>query len=162
MDGSFNISGAKELDDLLKLLPEKIARKLADNAVRAGGNLLKKKVEDKAPGKIKKAIFVRKNQEGTSSVNYQIGTTKSAPEAHLVEFGTKAHKIVAGTKRGNSTGKKVLSNRKIIFGKTVNHPGAHTKPFFRPALDESHAEYMQKMASIMARGLAREAKRYSR
>jgi len=48
------------------------------------------------------------------------------PYALFVEFGTRAHTIVAKFA-------KVLTNGIKFFGKKVNHPGTRAQPFFRPA-----------------------------
>ncbi len=53
--------------------------------------------------------------------------------AHLVEFGTAPHEITV------SEEKRSLADptRKILFGRTVQHPGTRPQPFMRPAFDEN-------------------------
>lgn len=162
MDFDFKIQGFKEMDQLLNLLPEQVARKLADNAVRAGGNLLAKKVDEKAPGSIKGEIVVKKDKKSQHSVGYKIGVSKKVHIAHLIEFGTAPHKIATGKKsKRKKRNKKVLSDGSKFFGNEINHPGTKAEPFFRPALEENQAEYLKKVGQILARGLAREAARFT-
>lgn len=67
-------------------------------------------------------------------LNRLIGVIEvNADYAAHVEFGTKAHKIVAKNK-------SVLANRRTgqFFGKVVNHPGTHANPFLRRAFERSY------------------------
>jgi HK97 gp10 family phage protein len=173
MKFNYSITGAAELEKLLKLLPGKIATKIGQDAVRAGGNLLKKAVQADAPEHLKETIVVRKkklrSRKAASAVEYVLGST--SPKAHLFEFGVAPHKIIAGERGHRSkktgekqqTGKQVLANTAegIVFGTEVNHPGFAAKPFFRPAIDANFEAYLQKVAEVLARGLAREGAKFA-
>lgn len=64
--------------------------------------------------------------------------------AHLVEFGTRPHYILADRGSGRDPRSLNTINRAIrkgmlkigqVFRKAVVHPGAKAKPFMRPAFD---------------------------
>ncbi len=57
----------------------------------------------------------------------------SGAHAYIVEFGTAPHEIKV------SEEKRTLADapRKILFGRTVHHPGTAAQPFMRPAYDEN-------------------------
>ena len=66
-----------------------------------------------------------KRKYGKGERSYQRGDIYPRNYAHLVEFGTKAHRIQA--KRGGSLSTPSGPRQ------SVNHPGSTAKPFFRPA-----------------------------
>ena len=173
MQFNYSISGVKELEKLLKLLPEKVATKIGDQAVRAGANVLKKAIVSSAPDYLKDTIIVRKKKRRSRKtirgVEYVLGS--SSTKAHLPEFGVSPHEIIAGERGHRSkktgektkTGKKVLSNAAagVVFGPHVHHPGFAAKPFFRPAIDTNFEAYLKKVAETIAKGLAREGAKFA-
>lgn len=58
----------------------------------------------------------------------RVGT--NSEYALAVEFGTSPHKI-------SVKNKKILSDGKVFFGKTVQHPGTEAQPFLFPALERN-------------------------
>lgn len=60
--------------------------------------------------------------------NAFVGT--NVEHAPHVEFGTRPHTI-------SIKDKKVLSDGKSFFGKSVNHPGTKAQPFLLPALTKN-------------------------
>jgi HK97 gp10 family phage protein len=71
--------------------------------------------------------------------------------AHLVEFGTAPHTIIAKRAKALAVGSG--------FRRRVNHPGTSPRPFMRPAFDSQVGNAKRKMVSEFKIGLAREAKR---
>lgn len=93
--------------------------------------------------------------------------------AYWREFGTKAHRIVAGArarrvlkstarklrKHGNEAGAAALAGRTKLatvlssgtefFGTDVQHPGTAAQPFLRPAFDEDGPEATRVMGQTM-------------
>lgn len=173
MNFNYELSGFKELEKLLKLLPGKVATKIGEQAVRVGANVLKKEIKARAPEFLKDSIVVKKkrlrSRKTASGVEYVLGS--SSPVAHLFEFGVSPHTIIAGESGHRSkktglkkqTGKKVLANQAagIVFGPEVHHPGVAAKPFFRAAIDASFEAYLRRVGEIIAKGLAREGTKFA-
>lgn len=76
---------------------------------------------------------------------------KESPLAHIVEFGTVAHRIATKKKRILADGQG------RFFGKEVIHPGAREKPFLRPAVDTTASQVTKVVAVAVADGIEREA-----
>lgn len=76
---------------------------------------------------------------------------KESPLAHIVEFGTVAHRIATKKKRILADGQG------RFFGRVVNHPGAREKPFLRPAADTTASEVVKVIGNALADGIEREA-----
>lgn len=124
------IAGGRQLDDLLKTLPKKLERNVMRAALRAGGVVLREEARQKAPvddGLLRKSIRVStRSQRGTLYASVKAGS-KRAFYAHMVEFGTRAHKIKAKPQRALD----VNGNPR----RDVDHPGSRPHPFMRPAAD---------------------------
>lgn len=147
----FDISAFKDLEKLLKQLPEPLAKKALEDAARAGANLLRREIRARAPqgeGKLKRNILVKKNKRTKYAVNYKVGVAGKIYYAHFIEFGTSPHLIAA--KR-----KKLLTDGQEAFGKEVQHPGQSARPFLRPAVDakgqEAIATFGQKLSETVLR-----------
>lgn len=68
-----------------------------------------------------------------NSITHELGKKEArvgtnVEYAQAVEFGTSPHTI-------SIKDKKVLSDGKTFFGKTVQHPGTAPQPFLNPALE---------------------------
>lgn len=124
------IVGGRELDAFLQQLPVKVEKNILRAALRAGCNELKQDAQQKVPvddGDLKRSIRVTTRiKRGTVYASVKAGGRK-APHAHLVEFGTKAHKIVA--KKQDA----LAFNGQVV--REVDHPGAKEQPFMRPTFD---------------------------
>jgi HK97 gp10 family phage protein len=136
-----HVKGLKDLQKFLDQLTPKMEANIMRGALRAGMNVVKPvaaanihPVSGLLAAGLK--IFTR-IRGGVVSASLR-ATGKHAFVARWVEFGTRAHDIVA--KLGGS----------LFFGgvftKVVNHPGARPKPFMRPALDG------QAQAAVIAAG----------
>lgn len=64
-----------------------------------------------------------------------LGFVNPVHYAHLVEYGRGP--VVAGTRKGKRTGKKVLSGGGVIYGRRVRAAPPH--PFLRPAWERNKA-----------------------
>lgn len=145
------VRGLREVDRVLAELGPRVARRLAGNAVRAGGRVIRRKAVEKVPKRTRKlarAIIVRGGKDaGTAVVGARRPTSNIT---HLVEFGTKGHRI--GPKRGG----KVLRLADGRFVRSARHPGARARPFLGPALEGGQAEAVRKIADNLIAGIARE------
>lgn len=124
------IGGGRELDAFLQQLPVKVEKNILRAALRAGANQFRSGARQKVPvddGDLKRSIRVTtRTKRGTVYAAVKAGG-RTAPHAHLVEFGTKAHKIVAKKQDALSF------NGRIV--REVDHPGARPQPFMRPTFD---------------------------
>jgi len=120
-----NITGGKELDAFLQSLPAKVESNIMRSALRAGANVFKEEIKAGVrvdQGDLKRSVRVTTRfRRGRVSASVKIGN-KIAFYAHMVEFGTRPHKI-----KGVSIGGHYYT--------AVNHPGSKLYPFVRPALD---------------------------
>lgn len=132
------ITGAAELEKVLKKLPDRVAKKVVFGALRAGAGVIRREAKRLAPvasGLLKKEIRIfrpgkrsdTKRVKGLNTgSNLLIGTSGRAPHGHLVEFGT--HEMAA-------------------------------QPFLRPALDHQAGHALARMGQILGKGVEREARR---
>lgn len=130
-------------------------RKLSKEALRAGGKVVMKKLKADTPkvtGKAKKLItqwarIDRNTGQPRLDIGYYSAKTArkrkgiNLPSNYvaLMEKGTGAHAIRAGVKssRGKvrkTTGKRLLTNGVVVFGRSVRHPGAQPQPILKTAV----------------------------
>lgn len=122
-----NIKGGKELDAFLKTLPAKMEKNIMRSALRKGANEIRNEAKANVPvdrGDLKKSLKVSTGgKRGKIIAKVKSGLRY----AHLVEFGTAAHKI-----EGKNGGFLFFNGMGV---KSVHHPGSKAQPFMRPALD---------------------------
>jgi HK97 gp10 family phage protein len=155
----FTIHGANDLDKMLKELPAAVARRAAGNALRAAARVIRDEAKREVPvktGELRKAIKVitgQSTQRDTRIVHVGV-FGKEAPLAHLIEFGSIAHRIATRTKRvlvEIATG--------TFFGREVQHPGTPERPFLRPAADAKARESLNVLGEALGTAIEREAVR---
>lgn len=138
-----NITGGRELAQMLDTLPAKVERNIMRGALRAGARVMLAEVKQRIPrdnGDLAASARVTTRvQRGSVSASVKIGN-KKAWYAHLVEFGTRSHYItVSDEDRGRASVRTV--NRRVLqiganfVGPSVHHPGTQARPFARPAAD---------------------------
>lgn len=124
------ITGGRELDAFLQQVSVKVEKNILRAALRAGSNEFKKDMQQNVPveeGDLRRSIrTTTRAKKGTVYAFVKVGGRR-APHAHLVEFGTAAHKIRA--KKGSA----LVVNGQAV--REVDHPGAKAQPFARPAFD---------------------------
>lgn len=145
------IAGGRELDAFLQQLPVKVEKNILRSALRAGVNEFKDAVKVDIPvdeGDLKASVrVVTGAKRGTVYARLKVGG-KRAPHAHLVEFGTAAHKIAA------KPGHALSFNGTTV--REVNHPGARAKPFMRPAADSRPPAAVAAVAAKIRERLTKE------
>ena len=139
-----NISGGKELDELLKSLPLKIEKNIMRAALRAGAAVLLNEARANVPRKsniLYKSLRVStRMRKGQVTASVKAGNRK-AYYAYMVEFGTRAH---TEDPAGDATMVLGGSLRRVI-----NHPGAAPRPFMRPAADTKFQEAARAITNTM-------------
>jgi len=141
-----HIKGLADLQKFMDQLAPKIERNVMRGALRSGMNVVKPVAQAnarKASGLYAAGLKISTRARG-GRVSASLKAT--GPHAYLgkwIEFGTRAHNIVAKNGGWLSFGG--------IFAKSVAHPGARPFPHMRPALDSqaqnavvAAAEYMKK------------------
>ena len=151
------VDGLKQLDDMLRQLPNRVAARELAGALRAGGNVLRKEAVTRAPdspkvhkfGDLRANIRVRRVRPSNGNALAVAVTTGRAFYAKFLEFGRAAFTV----KR-----KKVLSDGTTIFGVEVGRQVA--RPFLRPAFDAAGPRAVATIAQRLKAGVARQAKRF--
>lgn len=149
--GESNISGGLKLDAFMQQLPLKTEKNILRSALRAGANVFKEAVKANIPvveGDLKRSARVTtKTKKGTIYAYLKIGGRK-APHAHLLEFGTRPHKINPKGAGGLKIGAQFVG--------AVNHPGAKPHPFARNAFDEKPRQAIAAVAAQIRKRLTKE------
>ncbi len=171
MEIEIKAEGFKELmEQLDELATPRVQRKIVNNAVREGARVVKAEAEMKL-GKGKGYIGIgtpRKKYWGADTVaSIGIGILKKHWQVVFEEYGTRAHKVIAGQiirKGRNITGirkrrggiwtgseAKILADIETgqFFGKEVTIPAQPAKPFLRPALDAKKTEVLDRMRKYL-------------
>ncbi len=133
--GRSTMSGVRELDKLLKKLPERVARNVVRGAVRKAGKVVETEMRTRAPvgptGNLKASIGqIGVRQPDKRKVVRTVGALRGGGfkgyHAHLVEFGT------------------------------VKMPA---RPFIRPAWDQTQGEALKVMGKELGKGVEKAARR---
>ena len=145
------IRGGRELAQVLSTLAPKLEKNIMRAALRAGAAVIREEAKANVPvleGKLKKSIKVSaKVKAGKIMASVKVGG-RLAPHAHLVEFGTRPHKI-----EPKNAG--ALSIAGVAY-RSVDHPGARPNPFFRPALDAKSGDAVAAVAAKIRERLTKE------
>lgn len=125
----FRIEGAKELDKVLKGLPDHIAKRDLNFAVRKGANLLRDEAINRAPertGYAKKNIKTRQYKKSGHSSTMLVGVFRKAYYMMFMEFGTE---------------------------------DTAAQPWLRPAFDATKSAVLKLIADTLAKRLQQSAKK---
>jgi HK97 gp10 family phage protein len=129
-----NIRGAREVENLLRQLPEKAAKRVTTNALKAGARVLVKGIKARArkrTGELARSPVVTsaaKVTDGRGLVSIGFRTPVSR-RVHLTEFGTE-------------------------------HSPA--QPFIRPTLDQDATVAVKAIGENIGKGVVREARRLAK
>ena len=186
-NSSVEITGLKELYDLLQTLPTKVENNVMRGALRAGQNKMMEGVKSKLRENnslktraLEQSIRIRFNRKALKRgliSSYLIAGSKDAYYSHMVEYGTVPHfisvkKEVAPsrmTRRGRktfgiSTINKMVKNDSLrigqnFVGQSVAHPGSRPKPFMRPAFDQYNDDAIKSIANYLNKRIPNEIKK---
>lgn len=145
------ILGGRQLAEFLQQLPVKVEKNIMRAALRAGAAVIREEAKAQVPidsGALRRSLKVSTNtKNGRITAKLKVGG-KLAPHAHLVEFGTKPHKIKPKRQQALSFGGTVA--------REVDHPGARPRPFMRPAFDSHSSEAVAAVAAKVRERLTNE------
>lgn len=132
-DLQLELRGFNEIKRTLALLPERLQRNYLRGGVRAALAVLAKEARQQAPadtGELKRSIrtSTRAFYGGRLLTGKVKVSGRRARHAHLVEFGTRPHRIAVRTAR-------VLAVGPGVFAKEVQHPGAKARPYMGTAVE---------------------------
>lgn len=176
---SLKVEGIEELRHALTELPQEIGKSVLVDSLWAGGQIVRREIAHMAPrgrtGNLKNSVTVRYHGGKRPSwfatakgagIQLDVGPDyrKKGNAAHLVERGTKPHKITAGQR---VSGKKIRTFRQTkamilaskfkdqgvpgqrgFFGKQVT-VSAKPHPFLLPAFQSSYRSAIDKIKSML-------------
>lgn len=161
---SYRVEGVAQLQRKLSQYPRAM-KKWTRKAVNAGGTIplqAGRRNAKEGPTKQLKKSIGRKGKTTKGGYINIIGPRRGfrttlpggkvydpVNTAHLVEGGTKPHKITIRHRRG-----KTLATPQVI-----RHPGARAQPFMKPALENNRAAIQSKIAEKLKEGVIAEAKK---
>jgi HK97 gp10 family phage protein len=151
------IGGLSELQAQLDRFAPDLEKKILRGALRAGQMVAAKKIKDKAPeappndenarlygakmGSLKDSVRVSVSaRHGKVVAKVKVGN-EVAYYAHMVEFGTAAHLIMA--KKGKAL---TFGGRDYSF---LMHPGAKAHPFVRPVFDAEANQNSEELQAVV-------------
>lgn len=144
---SVQVRGLDEIERRLQQLPEKLRRRSIKTVLQEGLEIIANEARQRAPRRISHGweafvdrgtrlaeAIVTKLSVGAMKATGKVGIDyKKVSHGHLLEFGTKPHKI----------------------GK-IQHPGNRPRPFMRPALDNKGEDSINHMTSQLAKAVEKE------
>lgn len=150
-----HIRGLSDLQKMLDSIPAKIEANIMRGALRAGAKVIEAEAKANVPvksGVLRDSIRVSARLKGrvvTASIKAG-GKTKfgDAFYAKWVEFGTAAHAI-----KGKNGGWLSFGG---LFAKSIQHPGAKSSPFMRPALDAKAGDAVVAVGNYIKKRLTKE------
>ena len=161
-DGTFEIVGGKELEELLKQLPDKVALRIEREALPAGGQVIVDLAKAKAPvlqghvpstkghphspGMLRDSIGFVKARLSRDFLRLKIGILREnsafwAFWGHFVEFGTAPSEA-----RVSRKGRRYAA-----------HHATQAYPFMRPAADEGKEAAVAAFMDAVRAGIEKEA-----
>jgi len=103
------------------------------------------------PGGLKRSLKAAMGRQYKTFLQAFVFTLAAfAPHAHLVEFGTKAHRIKA-TKKALRWFSRFRNGFK--YAPAVNHPGAKANPFFRNAIKSKRSTVKRRIEAVLKRAI---------
>ena len=138
--GAISISGLKDLERTLRLLPDTMERKVIMTGLSAGGRVFRNEMRKRAPrrsGDLRKSIAVRREAR---RLLVRVGFRKGGRHAHLLEYGTQERFTRKGVSRGSMP----------------------AQPFIEPAIKAAEARAVQAMAKAMLRRTETEVRKLAR
>ncbi len=145
-----NITGGRELQDMLNTLAPKLEKNILRGALRSGAKIVLEEAKNNVPiksGELRSSLRISTNsKKGRVTASVKSGN-KKVWYSRLVEFGTAAHTI---------SGKNGSLNFSGIFAKSVDHPGARAKPFLRPAIDAKANDAIKEVGAYIGKRLTKQ------
>ncbi len=160
----YQISGAEQLAEALGLIKDlPTEKRLVRAAITKSLGPMKDEMQRLIPvdkGDLAKSVVItsrlvksQKDEISNDAVGVYVGTSDHA--AHLVEFGTRAHKVTTNKK-------KTLFGFGKPLGTEIDVPAIAAHPFARPAFEKKKAIVFNRLADEMWKKLEALAKKLHR
>ncbi len=154
---NIELHGFKELEGGLRMLPQNLAKKHLEAALKKGLQIVKQSEIALAPkktGKLAGSIGIYKARRlppgATTAFSVKPIKKKGGGFAIMVEYGTKPHMIVP-KKAGGSL--KLYGGQ---FVKSVMHPGARPHPFLVPSWEPNIPQIVNVVQEELAKRIEAE------
>jgi len=155
MEKLIGIAGAKELEKVLKMLPNKVSENVLSRSVSSGATIVKNEVKKNAArfsgkthhpqyGTLRDNIRKKKLKYQRGKVTYAVDTG-DAFWAHFLEYGTGRYYEGPGSSSKGEAAKTHMP----------------AQPFFRPAWDASHEKAMVKIIQRLKINIEKAAEQLS-
>ena len=128
------VLGHRELESLLRKLPEKVAKRVTVNGLKAGGRVLVKGMKARAPRRT--------------------GQLADSPTV------SSAAKVTQGRSQASVAFKKPVSRRVHLTEFGTEHSRA--RPFIRPTLEQDGREAIKAIGENIGKGVEREARKMAK
>lgn len=171
------VLGSRELQRVLKQLPDDLQTNALASAGRAGAKELRRvgyahlavAMRKRSPREDDIVVQRRRNRTGKPVVMFDVGPPKRKPELRWLHDGTEPHLISADSKYGTRRGARnvaygsregsFLTDLAIVFGKTIRHPGQRSRPWLKSATFSSKDGVMRAMATALRKAIPRQVRR---
>lgn len=134
MSNETTVTGGRELAELLATLAPKIEKNIMRAALRAGAVVVRGEARSRVPrssGALFRSVRITtRSQRGQAFASVKAGNA-IAFYAHMVEFGTRPHRIQAAPGSALDVAGNPL--------RSVEHSGSRPRPFMRPAAEAAFA-----------------------
>lgn len=138
---SFTVEGLKELDRLLRALPEKVAGNALATAVSAGARVIRDEAIARAPvdtGALKSQIFTKRLRSSSAAEKMSIVGVRG---------GLAKYANTKKNRRSGKAGQAYKTDGKTFYWKFIEFGTSKmaAKPFLRPAFDAKEHEAVKAM-----------------
>ena len=171
------VKGLDRLKRDLREMAAELGRKVIDQATRAAARRFANEAKARcSSASVLKSIKVIRlpGEDDPKQYTYIVAAGYRTPAAHLIEFGTKPHRIVPNAKRrkavnyiagktqkraGVQEGKRAVLRIIDQYAAAANHPGSKQHPFMRPSFDLSQNAAIADFVKTAERNMASMARK---
>jgi HK97 gp10 family phage protein len=146
MDVKVSIHGAREIEKVLQMLPDRVAKKVIEGAVRQGANVIRAEARRRAPVRAEPGVKKRSKSRGTlpGFLKASISVKKIKQSPALVHLAVSVGRAFWG----------------MFYEFGTRHQPA--RPFMRPAFDSAGGRALQKIGEWLGKGIDKEAAKLAR
>ena len=172
MNFTIKTSGFRELDEVLKTMPDKVAKKALKKSVADGIRVIRDQAaanvgEAKSAFAVTNAIskktgWVAQALLGLSKKRWTLLFKETGTKSHVVEAGKATRKRIAkrfrkGYPYGGAEPADFLANIATgeFFGKKVTIPALPKRPFLSTAFDSKYGAAIEKMREVLGEQIDR-------
>lgn len=167
---SIKVEGLKELNRALKELPGRAAKRVRNNATRAGAAVVRKEARDNlksvanVSSKTARSVILHRHKDTPTESKYSVGADREHFYLNIIEVGAAPHDIkpYGGRSVLASYDASESGGEMTAYGPVVHHPGMPPRPWLRPAFDGSKNKVISAIKDKMWDGIKKEAAKLKR